>query len=91
MEPTTEHKYYTRRGDWVSKPSITAGEAVAFLEAIKDQVSDGPSRVNKGLPAWVAWQIFHKAAKAIDPTHAIHALVFKNIKKEFGHLEVRRP
>ena len=72
------------KGKWVSRKTLTAGEARAILAAAKERKLSGMGKVNRGLTRQQTWDIMSAGIKDIADDAPVHSIVARNIRREFG-------
>ena len=69
---------------WVTRDTLSAGEAREILSKAKHDGLDGKAKLNRALTRQQAWDIFIAGIAKITDDHAIDSLTAKNIMREFG-------
>jgi len=69
---------------WVTRETLTAGEARAILAAAKKRGLHGMGKINSGLTKQQAWDILSAGIENVADHDPIHSIAAKNITREFG-------
>ena len=75
-----------RNGEWITRETLTAGEARQILAKAEQEGLSGMSKVNKSLTKQQGHDILLRGIAKYGDGDAIPAVIAKNIKREFGGL-----
>lgn len=87
IDLVSDDAYDRRRGESYKVKTITAGTGRALLAAAP---TAGTSKVNKGIPKWMAVEILTKGIAAHPDEKPISTLVARNILREVGRTDVAK-